>query len=50
MAPELYGSNRSKYGRNVDVWAVGVVLYLYICKEYPFDALTEKDLKTKILN
>jgi len=50
MAPELYGNQREKYGRNVDVWAVGIVIYYYISKEYPFDARTERDLKTKILN
>jgi serine/threonine protein kinase len=27
MAPELYGGSRSRYGRNVDVWAIGVCIY-----------------------
>jgi len=35
MSPELLGND--DYGKNVDTWALGVVIYQYISKQFPFD-------------
>jgi len=35
MAPEIITRGRY-YGKNVDVWALGVILYKLLYKDYPF--------------
>jgi len=34
MAPELF---KDKYNTQVDVWAVGVIMYALMTKRFPFD-------------
>ena len=34
MAPELY--KKEKYGVKVDVWAVGVLIYTLLARDFPF--------------
>ena len=40
MAPELL---KGKYNFKVDLWALGIVLYLLLCGEYPFREQNESD-------
>mmetsp|Transcript_43604 Transcript_43604/g.79448 ORF Transcript_43604/g.79448 Transcript_43604/m.79448 type:complete len:448 (+) Transcript_43604:78-1421(+) len=46
LAPELIGQ---KYTHLVDIWAFGVLMYLLMYGQYPFDAKTPKEIMTKIL-
>lgn len=34
MAPEIW--NKELYGKPVDMWAIGVTLYVLLCGEFPF--------------
>jgi len=43
MAPEL--TIKKPYnGFKVDIWAVGIILYVMICGEYPFKGRTDDEL------
>jgi serine/threonine protein kinase len=45
MAPEmLYG----KYGKEVDVWSMGVIIFQMLTGEYPFDGFRNNDIAEKI--
>ena len=45
MSPEvIYG----KYGKECDVWSLGVVIYQMLSGEYPFDGPTTADINEKI--
>ncbi|OMJ74463.1 hypothetical protein SteCoe_26617 [Stentor coeruleus] len=47
MAPEIV--NRIEYsGPPADIWALGVLLYILICGNYPFRAQDDKELYKKI--
>ena len=47
MSPEIV--SRVEYaGPQVDIWALGVVLYVLLCGCYPFKAKTDKELFKKI--
>jgi len=45
MAPEVFGGF---YGRAVDWWSLGVVLYEAVCGKVPFDAPTMKELQNMV--
>ena len=47
MAPEVV---EKKYGKQADMWSLGVLLYHLVSGWLPFVALTEADLYKKIKN
>jgi pregnancy upregulated non-ubiquitously expressed CaM kinase len=47
-APEVY-THLSYNGQAVDVWALGVLVYMLLCGMYPFRG-TERDLKRNVRN
>ncbi len=48
MAPEIV-SKKEYFGAPVDVWALGVLLYVLMCGTFPFKAQEEKELYRKII-
>ncbi|KAH8620660.1 Protein kinase domain [Trypanosoma vivax] len=47
MAPEIF--NDTNYGKPVDMWALGVMVYLMFTGEYPFYGRTQKEMTEAIL-
>jgi serine/threonine protein kinase len=47
MAPEIV-AKKDYNGYQTDVWALGVILYLMLCGNYPFKGVTERELYNKI--
>jgi len=52
MAPELVKLpevvKKEKYDERVDVWALGVIAYLLIVRNYPFLGETEEEIFKQI--
>lgn len=48
MAPEIV-SKKDYFGPPIDVWALGVLLYVLLCGTFPFKAQDEKELYKKII-
>lgn len=48
MAPEIV-SKKEYYGPPIDVWALGVLLFVLLCGTFPFRAQEEKELYKKII-
>lgn len=48
MAPEIW--KYQKYGKESDIWALGVILYEICCLQYPFPANELDELEKKVLN
>jgi serine/threonine protein kinase len=48
MAPELW--RNQEYGKPVDMWAFGVVVYSLLCGSLPFDGEIVEDIKSSILS
>lgn len=46
LPPEVI--NREKYGSACDIWSLGVMTYVLICGEYPYNAKTQEELFDKI--
>lgn len=47
ISPEMFGNQ--SYGKKIDVWALGCILYEMVTLRVPFDARDMHDLKRKIL-
>lgn len=47
VAPEMFSGNA--YNSSVDIWALGVNLFYWICGYYPFDDTNLKKLSHKVL-
>lgn len=48
MAPEMFGRD-SRYGSEIDLWALGVVTYILLFGCFPFDARFLSQVEDKIL-
>lgn len=48
MAPEMFGRD-SRYGCEIDLWALGVVTYILLFGCFPFDARFTSQIEDKIL-
>lgn len=46
LAPEIL--NDEEYTESVDIWSAGIVLYMMLCGEYPFNAEYQQDLILEI--
>ena len=46
MAPEI--TKKEKYDSKVDIWSLGVMIYILLCGSPPFNARTRKDLFMQI--
>ena len=46
-APEIL--TRTPYNKEVDIWAMGVILYRILCGIFPFKGKDNKDLASKIV-
>eukprot|EP00347_Sterkiella_histriomuscorum_P016417 403353263 len=46
-APEIIGG--CPYGKEIDLWSLGVILHVLLTKEYPFNDQTQDALKRKIM-
>lgn len=38
MAPKVFNEN---YRPEMDIWSVGVIMYILLCERHPFHAITE---------
>ena len=47
MAPEIV-CKRSYFGRQIDVWAIGILLYVIVCGFFPFKGVDEGELFREI--
>lgn len=45
MAPEM---SFGKYGKEVDVWSMGCIIYFLLTGEYPFDGFTPATIAEKV--
>jgi calcium-dependent protein kinase len=46
IAPEVFKNN---YNEKVDIWSIGVILFIMLCGHPPFYGKNEEDIKQKIL-
>lgn len=49
MAPEVLSRSNINAGPGIDIWALGVMLYVMIIGELPFDGETEEEIVDQIL-
>ncbi|ESQ38128.1 hypothetical protein EUTSA_v10028618mg [Eutrema salsugineum] len=47
VAPEVLQGN---YGKEADVWSVGIILYILLCGKPPFETKTEEQMVNEIQN
>lgn len=50
LAPEMLQGNNLQYGKEIDVWAIGVVTHYLLCGQLPFQGNTSDDLYAEILH
>ena len=48
MSPEVVG--RGAFGRAVDVWGAGVILYILLCGHPPFSGTTDDEMFEAIVH
>ena len=48
MAPEIYQSK--EYGKEVDWWSIGILLFELLAGETPFFSCKEEMIKKKVIN
>lgn len=48
IAPEIFKGE--KYGLEIDVWSLGIILYIMVTNRFPFDGETREELIGKILH
>ena len=49
MAPELINPDENGYSFEVDIWAIGVIMYYLLTKEFPFSGQTKEKMMELIL-
>ena len=54
MAPEMIkrydkGSNSQGYGKEIDIWAIGIMSYIIMSGEFPFIDETDEDVMKRII-
>jgi len=47
MPPEIC-TKKDYVGASADIWSAGILLYTFLCGNFPFKGLTEKELYSKI--
>lgn len=50
MPPEILSESYTTANPAIDVWALGVMLYVMIFMKFPFDGETPEEIKDKIIN
>jgi serine/threonine protein kinase len=48
MAPELF--SKQIYNEKVDIWSIGIIVYMLLSGCAPFDGKDQKEVKKKVLN
>lgn len=49
MAPEMHMGTAADADPNIDIWALGVMMYLMLFGEFPFYSTNEDELVKKIV-
>ena len=50
MAPETLTGQSKSIGPNIDIWAMGVILFALVCGDLPFGGNTSEEILDKIIH